>query len=416
MHLTTALFSNSPSTVDEKGISTRALCLYEGEFEAMSGAVLKFSTDRLKKIVAASNKHLNSGIQVPVYAGDVDHGYSQNAKVGIIEGPYEGKVITQDDLPDPNLTDLIGKFGIFTQVRLTKAQAIADYKAKLLKPISVGIDTLAQRFSKFKDAIYELSGVSFSAVHGAQLFARGIMPNHLDAIAQFAAMNFQNELVRKQAFDKLYMLQDSFCCVLREILEGEPDELEAPKEVLLRQLITDYAQALSDRLLSIPAEVQAMPPAISVQFSTPPEPETEEEDDMANEQLAAMQARIAQFEQRDRIATLSTRVNARARALFAAAKIIPAHLAKIEAGAGTVDEAIAKFSATQDLGETIKALEKLEVQLEGLEQFASPVTQFGSLVAGEPLPNAPFSSPADEAAQIEKRAAEILLAAASARY
>jgi hypothetical protein len=414
MHLATALFSNSSSTSDKNSIVTRALCLYEGEFEAMSGAVLKFSTDRLKKIVTASNKHLNSGIQVPVYAGDVDHGYSQNAKVGIVEGPYEGKIITQDDLPDPNLIDLIGKFGIFTQVRLTKAQAIADYKAKLLKPISVGIDTLAQRFSKFKDAIYELSGVSFSAVHGAQLFARGNMPNHLDAIAQFAAMNFNDELVRKQAFDKLYMLQDSFCCVLREILEGEPDELEQPQEVLIRQLITDYAQALSDRLLSIPAEVQAMPSPISLQFSTPPE--TEEEDDMANAQLAAMQARLEQFEQRDKIATLSTRVNARARALFAAAKITPAHLAKIEAGAGTVDEAIAKFSATSDLGETIKALEKLEVQLEGLEQFASPVTQFGSLVGGEPLPNAPFSSPADEAAQVEKRAAEILLAAASARY
>jgi hypothetical protein len=402
MHFATALLSKTPNTSDDTAIVTRVLCLYNGTFTAMGGQSFDLTRDRLKQIFTASQKHLKSGVQVAVFAGTQDHGYSQDAKVGLIEGPYELKQITANDLPDPNLTDLIGKTGLFTTVRITKPEAIAAYKAKLLKPVSVGIDLAGKVYSKFKDAIYELSGVSFSAVPGAALFSVGNMHNQ-DALAQFASLNFNDELTRKRGFDQLWQLQDAFASVLREVLEEEDEKLDQPREVLLRQLITDYAQALSDRLLSVPSILSS---AVPIQFSADPNSDPIE-DDMTEEdkaQFAALQAQVQKFEQRDQVATLYARVNTKATALFAARKITPRQLADIQAGAGTTDEAIAKFSGTQDQSEAISALEKLHNHLEGVEQFASPIVQFGSIVGGEPLPGAPNGKPPEV---IEREAEEL---------
>jgi hypothetical protein len=403
MHFATALLSKT-NTGDNTEIVTRVLCLYDGTFTAMNGQSFDITRDRLKQIFIASQKHLKSGVQVAVFAGSQDHGYSQEAKVGLIEGPYELIEIAADDLPDPNLTDLIGKTGLFTTVKLTKPEAIAAYKAKLLKPISVGIDLVGKTYSKFKDAIYELSGVSFSAVPGAALFSVG---NHQDALAQFAALNFNDELTRKSGFEQLWQLQDTFATVLREVMEEDEDELDQPKETLIAQLITDYAQALSDRLLSVPT---ALTPAIpQIQFAADPGPDPIEETEMTDEdkaQFAALQAQVKKFEQRDQVATLYAKVNNKATALFAARKITPKQLADIQAGAGTTDEAIAKFSATQDQSEAIAALEKLHSQLEGVEQFASPIVQFGSIVGGEALPDAPHGKPPE---QVEREAEELVM-------
>ncbi len=402
MQIQTALFSTSTET--DNGLLVRALVLYEGEFQPMQGKPIKFSPARIKKIAAESNKHLGSGIQTAIFAGGKDHAYSQDSKVGLIEGPYEAKIITAEDLPDPNLTDLIGKLGLFTKVRLTKDQAIADFKAKILRPISAGIDLMGKTYSKFADAIFEISGVSFSAVPGAALFSGGSYPQ--DALAQFAHANFNDRLVRQETFDELYRIQAAFTDTYREILEEEPTELDQPKDALLSQLITDYAQALSDRLLSVPPSLPPAtlpPPQIQLSIN----PDDEEDEDMADQaQLAALQARIDHFEQRDKVATLYARVSTKAQALFAAQKITPKQLEDILAGNGTTDEAIAKFSAEQkDPAETVAALEKLEVELTGAEKYAQPIVNFGSLVGSQPLPAGPGAASPE---QIEKEAQELV--------
>lgn len=157
----------STSAPTATGKKVRALCAYEGTFTSMTGAKRKFTPALLQKLADDSNAHLSSGVQAPVFY--TNHDYNPKDKAGLIVGPYEAKTITETDLPDPNLTDLVGKFGVFTMIELIREEAIADYDNKLIKPISMSVDWEGEHFTK--GAIYEISLVGFAAIPGAQLFS-----------------------------------------------------------------------------------------------------------------------------------------------------------------------------------------------------------------------------------------------------
>ncbi len=398
------LGADSPN--GDQSLTVRALCLHAGEFTALGGTQLKVTAAKLKAIADASNQHLSSGVQVPFFAGDVDHGYSQSGKVGYIEGPYEVKTIEAEDLPHEGMGDLLGKPGLFTRIKLTKPAAIDDYKAKLLKPISIGLDTLGKTLTKFKNAIYEISAVSFGACPAAQLLSRDSFAE--ETVLKLAGIDLNNELRQQDAFRALYTVVDAFTTLVREVFDQNSEgELEGDLDTVLGNLITDFAQALTDRLLPEPTADPEPDPLSGTGSTTmtaekPTEqPEVKPEDSAQLVQLTAMRTELDRFKQREQIQGLYARVHAKAQLLFAQRKLTPANLAEIEAGAGTTDEVIVKLSAggTQDPTVVIAALERIEIQLEGLEKFGAPRAEFGSRLSAEPLPNAPHGSTPEQDAQ-----------------
>lgn len=192
-----AAFEISNGTI---GKTIRALVAYEGTFVGGGGASRTFTPTLLQSMADASNEHLKSGIQAPIFYSD--HDYSSRNKVGLIRGPFVAQLITDADLPDPNLADLVGKVGLFTQVELIKEDAIADYDAKLLKPISMGVDFAGRNYQK--NAIFEISCVGFSAIPGAQLFAgQARRPAGGPDGGQFAPKEGAGEYTSVKGFDKV---------------------------------------------------------------------------------------------------------------------------------------------------------------------------------------------------------------------
>ncbi|HEY9825111.1 MAG TPA: hypothetical protein V6D19_06665 [Stenomitos sp.] len=362
----------------------RALCAYEGSFTSMSGAERTFTPKLLGEIAAASNKHLNSGIQVPVFHSN--HDYSSKDKIGLIVGPFAAQPITADDLPDPNLTDLIGKVGVFTFIKLIKEEAIADYEAKLLKPISMGIDFKGETFTK--NAIYEISCVGFSAIPGAQLFSKGTASMGVESV-DFAALaeqafylaqyglNLNDRIAQEQLMPNLWRLFDAFTGLIREIYEEDDPEMD--KDALINQAVSDLTVAIASRLRTNPV-VQMSAPDPEDDPADPEEipPETDPEEDMS--ELEDLKQEFAAFK-------LATTVSAKANELFNKQYLTPAQLKEFETSTET-PALIEKFAAAGDktASGAIAGLNKKLIELEAIEKYGTPQVSFGLRIGGEPLP------------------------------
>lgn len=391
----------------------RCLCIHEGQFVDAGQAKRKFTKQRLEKILAASNARLASGVQVPIYWSN--HEYNPKDKVGLSVGPYELKEITEADLPDPNLTDLIGKVGLFGFVEISRDDAIEAYDAKRIKPISVGIDNSGTYFPK--DAIYEISLPGFGAIEGAQLFSKGgSMPDFkkmaAEALAIAADMPMQfgltlgEKLVEEEVMPKLWRLFDAFQSLIREIHDS--DEADGDKEQLIQDAIRDLATGLTSRLrmpaeptenFSAPIEGETVLPTIE-ETDDPQEPG--ENEDMA--QLEELQNEIALMKKRESLISRYSMLFNKARDLLDKGYLTPAHLKEIEAQSPAADDVVMLFAkgAPEDADKTdvaIAAIEEQILQLQGLEKFGKPAVQFGSRLANEPLPKA--GQTADEAAEQE---------------
>jgi hypothetical protein len=385
---TGSLFSAS-TTSEGQGRLIRALCAYEGSFTSMNGKKRAFTPAMLKKIAAASNAHLTSGVQVPVFY--TNHEYNPKDKAGLIEGPYEAKIITEADLPDPNLTDLIGKFGVFTQVRLIREEAIADYDAKLIKPISMSVDFEGSHFTK--SAIYEISLVGFSAIPGAQLFSKGQVDMTVDfkALAEQAldlqqaqeqyGATLSQQVAQDELIPKLYRLFESFTQVIRELMEDDDNENSAAQ---IQQAIADLSVGIASRLsltggmqysLSDDAEEEA--PETDPETETPPE--TEEED---MTQIEDLQSQIAELKQTQELQAAYSALHVRAGALVDSGYLTPAlYSAEFSAASFSAADIMAKFGS--ELPTALAIIQEKTIELNALEKFGKPV-RFGSRVH-EPL-------------------------------
>lgn len=372
----------------------RCLCIHEGQFVDASRTKRKITKQRLQKILAASNERLTSGVQVPLYWSN--HDYDPKDKVGLSVGPYELKEITEADLPDPNLTDLIGKMGLFGFVEISRDDAIAAYDAKRIKPISIGIDPGGNDFPK--DAIYEISLPGFGAIEGAQLFSKGgSMPDFKEmaaealAIAADMPMQFGAPLDAEQLeADTLPGLHELFSCFAEVVADADPDERDEVVETAIADMVIGFSSKLR-----IPTE----------NFSAPTEdPQQPEEDDPMAPELEELQDKIALMEKRETLTARYSVLFNKARDLLDKGYLTPAHLKEIEAQSPAVDDVVALFSkgAAEDADKTDVAIAVIEAQiqqLQGLEKFGKPAVQFGAHLAGEPLPKA--GQTADEEAEQE---------------
>jgi hypothetical protein len=391
------IFTTAAAAADTSagsGLRVRALCAYEGKFTSGNGVAKTFTKKLLQAMVTASNEHLKSGVPTPLFISN--HDYTQNHKVGTIEGPFEGQVITESDLPHPDLKDLIGKFGIFTTVRLVKEEAIEDYNLGLLKAISMGVDFSGQLFPK--NAIYEISFPGFSAIPGAQLFNFGGEGMQLDfaAMAQEAiqlaeggvfALTLKDKMAQQNLMPKLYGLFDAFTSVIRDIIDSDRDDEE--KDDLIQQAISDLAVGFTSKLrVSDLAQMSG----VSSGDNSPEGSETVDDfDDLEDEDMATnaeLEQQVFALQQQVQMQGLYAQVQGKAAELFAAKKLTPAQYQQFQAPSTAIDAITATFAAsTKAPADAIAELNKRMVQLETIEQFGQPIApKFGSHLDDEPLP------------------------------
>jgi hypothetical protein len=386
------LFATETQTQTATATRTiRALCLYEGKVTGMSGVPRSFDKKLINQILGSSLEHLTSGVQLPVYYSN--HDYDPKSKCGLIVGPFEAQVITETDLPDPNLSDLIGKYGIFTTIQLIRPEAIADYDAKLIKPISVGIDFKGEHFPK--NAIYEISLVGFGAFPGAQLFGKPMKIDFKAMAAQALDLGTSNqdlgqfgltlaeEVAEQSLMPNLYRLFDAFANVIREILDSD----DADKDSLLQQATQDLAVGLASKLVvpkAIP-QPNPLPPELFAIDDDLEDP-TPEEEDMS--QLEDLQAKFEQFKLQTEMRERYHQVISKANELFAQQKLTPAELKTFEAPSSAPEMVLETFALGTEKTPSgaIAELNKRLIELEAVEKYGTPKVRFGTRLDNEPLP------------------------------
>ncbi|MEM6838133.1 MAG: hypothetical protein AAF609_14910 [Cyanobacteria bacterium P01_C01_bin.120] len=160
----------------DAGVLVPTLLFTTGTITDASGNTYTFEKKDLNRIVRATKKYFNDGGNIHLFDSnhDLDDSYSAKDIIGRL-AVDEGLVveeITEENLPDDRLSDLIGQFAIYGHLYITRADAVERYKATLLKPISIAFDPSGEFTDDNKYAIYEVSAVPWGAVRGAMLFGR----------------------------------------------------------------------------------------------------------------------------------------------------------------------------------------------------------------------------------------------------
>lgn len=356
-------------------ISVRALLFYEGSHTDSIGKALKISADQIESIATATNQLLATR-RAKFFK---DHEYSQDGTIGWIEGDVTAEQILTP--PHPGMTDLVGKMGVFGNITIAGEDNITAYNDGLVKEISVGIDIKGKSFG-VPMAIYELSAVGIPALAGAALFGLTIGET-------IARQTNQRELWQEWEF---------FTETIYEIARADDSELAGRTIAELQsQAVEDFADRLRQRF----PVAQSPPPAFPEQLTNIPLFEaktpmlTEQEIIELQAKAAKADALQIELDSAQRSATVSARFNKlkdHAIALRTAGKLAPAKFKAM--GFDDADTSIATFTAGDD-----RALDKLEIQLETIDELAVPV-KFGSYLAEEPLagdPNQPIDTDAEMA-------------------
>lgn len=342
-------------------VDTLALLFYEGKHTDMNGRSRTYKVSDLQKIVDATNEWLSQGNRVKLYASDADHlKISQASTIGWLTSTVELREITESLLPNPRMTPLLGKQGLFAHVRVVGAENVAQYHDTRLKELSIGLDS--------KNRIVEVTATAIPALAGASLYAhdRAEFPFALTLSDQV------QENTAQRAEDQVWMLFEAFLRVLRDIRDASPEQLGTDTPDQLRErAIADLNQALRSRLLPTPTPEPL--PTIPL-FSMQTENETPEvNEDTESTEISAAQAATEQLKQelsqlKREMATTArySALREKANGLVTSGKMQPA---QFKAVFGDEQEAaIARFSAVGN-----NELDSIEFLLGQLEQFAAPV-------------------------------------------
>lgn len=151
------------ATPEISTITVQGLLIVEGKQTDSEGNTTNYTKKLLKEIVAESNKHRNAGERIPLLEGkNKDHEYAQGNVIGDVVGAFTLLEITEELLPHPGMTDLIGKMGIFAPIKIAGEENVVKYFDGRLKKLSVGIAG---------KVIWEVSAVVWGAIEGASLYA-----------------------------------------------------------------------------------------------------------------------------------------------------------------------------------------------------------------------------------------------------
>lgn len=351
--------------------SVQALLFYEGAHTDSLGKSKKYSATMVEAIATATNEYLASGRRARFFA---DHEYSQKNVLGAIQGAVEARSI--DTVPHAGMDGLIGKVGIYATVEIAGEDNVAAYSEGRIKEISVGIDLDGKSFG-IKNAIYELSAVGIPALAGAALFA----------------LTIDQTVKDEESRQGLWREWDTFTGVLMSIDRASDDEIQATglsRQGLKSKAVEDLADRLRSRFPP-PTQASLLPtvPLFSKAMEYTPEQLKELEDRAAKFDVAARE--LATMQRSQAVSDRFSKLKDKAIALRSAGKLTPAKFSAL--GFDDSIAAVAKFSAGDDA-----ALDKLDTQLDTIEEFATPV-KMGSYLGSEPIPGEELNKAEDEVAQ-----------------
>lgn len=411
--MATAIFS-SPGLLEAEPIAQspnslvrRALVLVQGKQTDMLGTVVNYTKKLMDSIAQASSAYIESGEDVWFFD---DHEYSAKNIIGKVQGNYQVLKINEDILPHPGMTDLIGKYGLYADIEIIGESNVQRYNSGTLKPISIGVD-LGGEFVP-KNTIYEISAVWKGAIRGASLFSGNLPDKELTLIY---ALSLQDKIVdvqAQQAMERIHDVWWAFRDLVAEIMRAEVEELEGQtKQQLISQAVTDFSNEMRSRLgVATPPPAPAVEPIVLPMFSKgkpmdkdqnqnvqdePKTPElpaqyaaqfTQMQTDLSNfaAENKALKERLERQEHKDATAAHYSALRRRGEELRSAGKLTPAAFTKLF---GTdVSSAVQRYAFPVE-GEKM-TLDKVEAQLDYVEEFAAPV-KFGTTKPGDdPNPDA----------------------------
>ena len=429
MHTTTHYVGLLPdiqqSESTEQGIRTLALAMVEGTHIDALGQEFTYDEDRLNAIALASNDFLNRGREIPFFHAPHDFGfdgYDNRNKVGLVKGPFIVQRITTELLPKAEMTEIVGKLGLFTYVDILRDDAIALYKRGLIKPISVGI-SISDHEEMPMNSVYEVSAVAWGAIPQAMLFGR--FP--INRKGKKFALTLEGAIAEEKAFmddtsEELIKASDltwAFMDVLRSIWAAPDGELLGrDRGELTRSAIADLNARLQEALGVARSSPPSVPvfsrevPEMPTDPSATPTPEIfEPSADAGVDAIADLTERIAALEKKEQqqastieqqaatinalqasnqqmtanaaIASQWSTLKDRAMKLNRAGRLPKAALLSFFPDGETQQQAVAKFARSpEEGGEAPQDLDKIAAQLNFVEQFGQPVVQFGAIATG----------------------------------
>jgi hypothetical protein len=219
------------NTTSTDVLVVKALLFYEGDHEDMSGTSLKVTEKVLKKIVAATNKWIAAGRRIKLFVNDQDHAISQSGTIGFVSPGAKLTLEKIEEVPEGSPQDLVGLWGIFTEITLAGDETVRQYRDGRLREISVGIT---------KDyEIYHISAVSIPALAGASLYGLSLRDSMEDKAT-------------RQIMDEAWRLYDIFASTLWDISNTSAESIKetgkTPEE-LRRAAYDDYVKLLGQLFL-----------------------------------------------------------------------------------------------------------------------------------------------------------------------
>lgn len=401
----------------EKGIKVLALAFVEGEQTDALGSTEKFSAAKLKKFAKNSNAWLESGEEIPLFESSHNleaDGYSNRNKVGLVTGPFTTQVITEELLPKPEFSDLIGKTGLYTYIEFLDENAIDRYQRKLAKPISVGLDDFGMG-----RMVFEISLVPWGAVRGAMLFGRNPEKPKIHALTLDGAMA-ESEGMWSPLYDQIEDLCWRFQKVVMNITNTSDEELAGrDRNALKRQAIADLDSKLKEILgiqtlptvpvlASKPMSGQAKKQTTETVEPVIETDEIQEGNQDINARFMALESRVTTAETRADEADARAEAAEKELAVFKKNQTISDRYLRLKQWASKLNtlgkfskaayleffpegeqlsDAVARFNRTPAEGEEAAgvSLDDIEAALKYADKFATPVTT-GSVAGSDPLP------------------------------
>lgn len=220
----------------EGGIVGDALLFYEGIHKDNAGRKHEVLAPRVNLFAINTNQDFNQGVEIPLM---IEHSRSligSNGtinKLGKMASPVCCRPITEEDLPNANMKELIGKLGAFANIHVVNR--LDEVKNKTIRALSAGIDPVKNKF-------IEISAVAFPALSGASLlFSSHGLTDYNEAKQKIEAW--------EKPYQELFKKFDIFAGTLQAIdLQEKQDDIAFNANQLKVKALEQLTEDLIDYL------------------------------------------------------------------------------------------------------------------------------------------------------------------------
>lgn len=239
---------SSGGAIANGAISVPALLLTEGTFTDGNGIGFSITAADLDQVQANTEAWIAAGNDVHLFLSphDFDGHYSDEKIGGQLEAGLYVETISNANLPDPRLQDLLGLKGLFGTIRIVAPSAVESYQARKAAGtrtrISVG---LINQEGTEGYTCYEVSCVPWGAVPGAMLFGQRRAALTIGGAQAEVEANYWDSPESDVITDAMGMLYE----VMRSIHTATAEELYGRDRTQLKeQAIADFVTMLRTKL------------------------------------------------------------------------------------------------------------------------------------------------------------------------